>query len=38
VKQFLLPVPPDRAGLVRISGEDFHYLVQVRRLKRGDRF
>jgi 16S rRNA (uracil1498-N3)-methyltransferase len=38
LKQFLLPGPPDRDGLVRIFGEDFHYLVHVRRLKTGDRF
>jgi 16S rRNA (uracil1498-N3)-methyltransferase len=38
VKQFILPAPPDRNGLVRVSGEAFHYLVHVRRLKRGDRF
>jgi 16S rRNA (uracil1498-N3)-methyltransferase len=38
MKQFLLPDPPDRDGLVRISGEDFHYLVHVRRFKAGDRF
>ncbi|MDR1971796.1 MAG: 16S rRNA (uracil(1498)-N(3))-methyltransferase [Treponema sp.] len=38
MKQFLLKAPPDRDGLVRISGEDFHYLVHVRRLKAGDRF
>jgi 16S rRNA (uracil1498-N3)-methyltransferase len=38
MKQFLLSQPPDRDGLVRISGEDFHYLAHVRRLKPGDRF
>jgi 16S rRNA (uracil1498-N3)-methyltransferase len=38
MKQFLLPGPPDRDGLIRISGEDFHYLVHVRRFKAGDRF
>jgi 16S rRNA (uracil1498-N3)-methyltransferase len=38
MKQFLLPEPPDRDGLVRISGEDFHYLAHVRRLRAGDRF
>jgi 16S rRNA (uracil1498-N3)-methyltransferase len=38
VKQFILSAPPDRDGLVRISGVDFHYLVHVRRLKKGDRF
>jgi 16S rRNA (uracil1498-N3)-methyltransferase len=34
----MLPAPPDRNGQVRISGADFHYLIHVRRLKKGDRF
>ncbi|MDR2747642.1 MAG: 16S rRNA (uracil(1498)-N(3))-methyltransferase [Treponema sp.] len=38
MKQFLLPDPPGRDGLVRISGEGFHYLAHVRRLRAGDRF
>ncbi|MDR2176561.1 MAG: 16S rRNA (uracil(1498)-N(3))-methyltransferase [Treponema sp.] len=38
MKQFMLPAPPDRDGLVRVSGADFHYLIHVRRLKQGDRF
>jgi 16S rRNA (uracil1498-N3)-methyltransferase len=37
VKQFVLPAGPDRNGLVRVLGADFHYLIHVRRLKRGDR-
>ncbi|MDR3174020.1 MAG: 16S rRNA (uracil(1498)-N(3))-methyltransferase [Treponema sp.] len=38
MKQFLLPGPPDGDGLVRISGQGFHYLAHVRRLRAGDRF
>ncbi|MDR0670081.1 MAG: 16S rRNA (uracil(1498)-N(3))-methyltransferase [Treponema sp.] len=38
MKQFILPTAPDRNGLVRVSGADFHYLIHVRRLKPGDRF
>jgi 16S rRNA (uracil1498-N3)-methyltransferase len=38
VKRFILPCPPDREGLIRLSGEDFHYLVRVRRLGPGDSF
>jgi 16S rRNA (uracil1498-N3)-methyltransferase len=38
MKQFILPSPPDAQGLVRLSGEDFHYLVRVRRLKEGAVF
>jgi len=38
VKQFLLTEEPDRDGLVRLRGEDYHYLVHVRRLKPGGAF
>jgi 16S rRNA (uracil1498-N3)-methyltransferase len=38
VKQFLLPLPPDREGKIFLKGKDYHYLVRVRRLKTGDRF
>jgi len=38
VKQFLLSEEPDRDGLVRLKGEDYHYLVHVRRLKPGGTF
>jgi 16S rRNA (uracil1498-N3)-methyltransferase len=38
MKQFLLPVPPDADGSVRLKGEDYHYLVRVRRLRAGDSF
>jgi len=38
VKQFLLTEEPDRDGLVRLKGEDYHYLVHVRRLKPGGSF
>ncbi|MDR2480908.1 MAG: RsmE family RNA methyltransferase [Spirochaetaceae bacterium] len=35
MKQFILPVPPDHFGQVRITGKDHHYLVNVRRMKKG---
>ncbi|MDR0450221.1 MAG: 16S rRNA (uracil(1498)-N(3))-methyltransferase [Treponema sp.] len=38
MKQFLLSAPPDADGFVRIEGEDYHYLVRVRRLRAGDSF
>jgi len=38
VKQFLLTEAPDKDGLVRLGGKDYHYLVSVRRLKSGDTF
>jgi 16S rRNA (uracil1498-N3)-methyltransferase len=38
MKQFLLPVSPDANGSVRLRGEDYHYLVRVRRLRVGDSF
>jgi 16S rRNA (uracil1498-N3)-methyltransferase len=38
MKQFLLSVSPGADGCVRLEGEDYHYLVRVRRLKAGDSF
>ncbi|MDR0388564.1 MAG: 16S rRNA (uracil(1498)-N(3))-methyltransferase [Spirochaetaceae bacterium] len=38
MKQFLLPLPPDREGKIFLDGKDYHYLVRVRRLKKGDSF
>jgi len=38
VKQFLLTEEPDKDGLVRLKGEDYHYLAHVRRLKPGGTF
>ena len=38
MKQFLLREAPGRNGLVRLRGEDYHYLVRVRRTKPGDHF
>ncbi|MFP3090611.1 16S rRNA (uracil(1498)-N(3))-methyltransferase [Treponema sp. TIM-1] len=38
MKQFILPAPPDKQGKVCLSGEDYHYLVNVRRLAPGDAF
>ena len=35
MKIFLLKEKPDKKGLVRLTGEDYHYLVHVRRLKPG---
>ncbi|MDR1466567.1 MAG: 16S rRNA (uracil(1498)-N(3))-methyltransferase [Treponema sp.] len=34
MKQFLLPVAPKR-GTVVLTGDDYHYLVRVRRYKEG---
>jgi 16S rRNA (uracil1498-N3)-methyltransferase len=38
VKQFLLQNAPDKDGSVLLRGEDYHYLVHVRRLKAGGAF
>ncbi|MDR2793160.1 MAG: 16S rRNA (uracil(1498)-N(3))-methyltransferase [Treponema sp.] len=38
MKQFLLPDPSDAHGVVRLTGDDYHYLVRVRRLSEGDVF
>jgi 16S rRNA (uracil1498-N3)-methyltransferase len=38
MKQFLLPLSPGADGSVRLKGEDYHYLVRVRRLRVGDSF
>jgi 16S rRNA (uracil1498-N3)-methyltransferase len=38
VRRFLLSLPPDRDGSVRLTGKDYHYLVRVRRLGPGDVF
>jgi len=38
VKQFILNSEPDRDGLVRLEGDDYHYLVRVRRLATGEFF
>ncbi|MDR2049630.1 MAG: 16S rRNA (uracil(1498)-N(3))-methyltransferase [Treponema sp.] len=38
MKQFILKETPGRDRLVRLSGDDYHYLVRVRRLKAGDSF
>ena len=35
MKHFLLPVPPNSDGMIRLYEKDFHYLVRVRRLKAG---
>jgi 16S rRNA (uracil1498-N3)-methyltransferase len=36
MKQFLLRKFPSPDGRVILSGEEYHYLVRVRRVKRGD--
>ena len=36
--QFLLKENPDKEGLIRLCGDDYHYLVHVRRLKPGAVF
>ena len=38
MKQFILKETPGRDRLVRLDGDDYHYLVRVRRLKPGDSF
>ena len=38
MKRFILGAGPDRENLVRLDGDDYHYLVQVRRLAVGERF
>jgi 16S rRNA (uracil1498-N3)-methyltransferase len=38
MKQFILPAPPDNRGQVRLSGESYHYLVNVKRFVPGTFF
>jgi len=38
MKQFLLKNPPDKDGAVRLEGDDYRYLVRVRRLAVGECF
>jgi 16S rRNA (uracil1498-N3)-methyltransferase len=38
VKRFILNAPPDAAGSIRLTGDDYHYLARVRRLGAGDVF
>ncbi|GHU35458.1 ribosomal RNA small subunit methyltransferase E [Spirochaetia bacterium] len=38
MKHFLLTDAPDPAGCYRITGNDYHYLARVRRLKIGAEF
>jgi RsmE family RNA methyltransferase len=37
MKQFLLKEMPDAEGMIRLRGEDYHYLARVRRLRCGSR-
>jgi 16S rRNA (uracil1498-N3)-methyltransferase len=38
MKQFILNSEPDSDGIIRLEGNDFHYLVRVRRLAVGEFF
>jgi 16S rRNA (uracil1498-N3)-methyltransferase len=38
LKQFILKETPGQDRLVRLDGDDYHYLVRVRRLRPGDSF
>jgi 16S rRNA (uracil1498-N3)-methyltransferase len=38
VKQFILGMEPDRDNTVRLTGNDYRYLVRVRRLAAGEFF
>ena len=38
MKQFILKSEPGRDGIVRLEGDDYHYLVRVRRLATGEYF
>jgi 16S rRNA (uracil1498-N3)-methyltransferase len=38
LKRFILVQGPDKHGKVRLEGDDYHYLVRVRRLAPGEQF
>ncbi|MCL1836017.1 MAG: 16S rRNA (uracil(1498)-N(3))-methyltransferase [Treponema sp.] len=38
MKQFILKAGPDRNGRLRLEGDDYRYLVRVRRLAPGEYF
>jgi 16S rRNA (uracil1498-N3)-methyltransferase len=38
MRRFLLTLPPDSEGRVRLSGKDHRYLCRVLRLRQGDSF
>jgi 16S rRNA (uracil1498-N3)-methyltransferase len=38
MKQFILPAPPDKWGRIRLSGDNYHYLVKVKRFVPGTCF
>jgi len=38
MKQFILNTNPDKDGFIRLEGDDYHYLVRVRRLAVGEFF
>lgn len=38
MKQFLFQSTPDPHGIIRLTGDDYHYLVRVRRITEGAVF
>ena len=38
MKHFILTTSPGKNGIIRLEGEDYHYLVRVRRLSPGKSF
>jgi 16S rRNA (uracil1498-N3)-methyltransferase len=38
MKRFILPREPQGDGTIQLAGEDYHYLVRVRRLAPGEAF
>ncbi|MDR1862615.1 MAG: RsmE family RNA methyltransferase [Treponema sp.] len=38
MKRFILTAPPNGDGIIRLYGQDYHYLVRVRRLRGGAVF
>jgi 16S rRNA (uracil1498-N3)-methyltransferase len=38
MKRFILPREPQKDGTIQLSGDDYHYLVRVRRLAPGEAF
>ena len=38
MKCFILTTEPDKNGIIRLDGDDYHYLIRVRRLVPGDIF
>jgi len=38
MKRFVLSVPPNQEGMIRLYDKDYHYLVRVRRCRSGSYF